>query len=90
MKVTVFNDTRVDWELHAASERGSNKEHRIPKHGAVEFEVPENNDVFVKVWGRMAMVQYVRPDHVPAYRAVRNPFTPRHTTRRKFGGGRDA
>lgn len=82
MKVTVFNDTRVDWVLHIGSERGSKGERRIPKRDAVEFEVPEDNDVFVKVWGKMAMVRYVSPDHVPAHQAVRTPFTPRRRVAR--------
>lgn len=58
MKVTIFNDTRVSWRLHVGSERGNNGERDILKQSGVEFEVPEGKDVFVKVWGKMAMVRY--------------------------------
>ncbi len=58
MKVTVFNDTGVNWLLHSGSERGVNGEWNIPKHSGVGFEVPDGRDVFVKVWGHSAMVRY--------------------------------
>jgi hypothetical protein len=75
MQITVFNDTCVDWGLHAGSERGINGERDISKHGAVVFEVPDGSDVFVKVWGRMAMVRY--GGESVAVRPVR-AFSPGH------------
>lgn len=59
MKAVIFNDTRVDWTLHAASDQGVNGETRIPRRSAVTFEGPDGSEVFVKVWGRMAMVRFV-------------------------------
>lgn len=57
-KVTVFNDTQVDWPLHIGSMRGSKGEDCIPQRSAVDFEAPDGSDMFVKVWDSMAMVRY--------------------------------
>lgn len=74
MRVTVFNDTRVDWPLHTGSERGVNGETRIPKRASVAFEVPDGHDVFVKVWGKMVMVRFAEEGAVP-----RTPPRPRRS-----------
>jgi hypothetical protein len=75
MKITLFNDTRVDWSLHIGSEYGVNGEQRIPKGGHVTFEAPDDHDVFVKVWGRMAMVRFAEEAAVP--RRPPRPKSPR-------------
>lgn len=61
MRVIIFNDTRLDWTLHSASDRGINGENHIPKNSAITFEGPEGSEVFVKVWGKAVMVRFVAP-----------------------------
>lgn len=56
MKIRLFNDTSKDWTLHAASKRGTYGENRIPAKDAVEFEVSDGEDVFVKIWNGAVMV----------------------------------
>ncbi len=61
MKITLFNDTSVDWPLHSASVWGVNREDCIDAQEAVVFEVPEGYDVFLKVWDGCVMVQTYKP-----------------------------
>lgn len=75
MRVVVFNDTRVDWTLHTRSERGAKGENCIPKHSGVIFEGPDGSEAFVKVWGKVVMVRFVRPGElmptgVPPHRRI--------------------
>ncbi len=51
MQITLFNDTQEDWVLHSGSIWGTNGENRIPVREKAVFEVPENHDVLLKVWG---------------------------------------
>ncbi len=57
MKITLFNDTLKNWLLHPASTMwGINGESCVGVQKAVVFEVPEDHDVFIKVWGACALV----------------------------------
>ena len=64
MKVTLFNDTRKDWRLHIGSIRGVHGENRVPSLSMVVFEVPDGQDVFVKVWEPGVVL--VQPTQYPA------------------------
>ena len=63
MKITVYNDTDRDWEMHASSDKGANGEQRIPRQSMVNFEVsePHTRVVFIKVWDDTVTVR-VGPD----------------------------
>lgn len=82
MRAVVFNDTRVDWTLHAASDRGVNGETRIPRGFTVTFEGPDGSEVFVKVWGKMAMVKFVASDTAMSLVPIRRGTPGRGRARR--------
>jgi hypothetical protein len=61
IKITVFNDTDKDWQLHAGSERGIGGETLIQAGRPVSFRIPKRaQEVFVKVWSDMVLVRGFR------------------------------
>lgn len=60
MRITVFNDTSEDWSLHIGSARGTNDESQIRAHQFVDFEGPNDSELFVKVWNGVVMVRFTK------------------------------
>ena len=83
MKIKVFNDTKEDWLLHSGSALGINGECRIPAHQFVEFEGPDNSELFLKVWeaiekpkhqSPVVMVRFDKRATPPGIHPVMPPF----------------
>lgn len=58
MKITVFNDTEMDWNLHSGSVKPVGGTNRILRHTSAEFEGPDRSDPFIKVWNGVVMVRF--------------------------------
>lgn len=62
VRVIFFNDTGQDMDTHAGSAKEVAGLKRIPAGLAVEFEVGDTDEVFVKVWPTQVMVRSVNED----------------------------
>ncbi len=60
MKITVFNDTEMDWNIHSGSALAVGGSSRILRHTSVEFEGPDRSDPFIKVWNGVVMVRFTK------------------------------
>ena len=79
MKIKVFNDTKEDWLIHYGSVFGSNGECRIPAHQFVEFEGPDNSELFLKVWEAIEKPKHQSPVVMVRFterevNAIKHPF----------------
>ncbi len=62
MRITVFNDTKMDWSFHVASVKPVGSSNRILRHTSADFEGPDRSDPFVKIWNGVVMVRFGERD----------------------------
>ncbi len=59
MRITVFNDTDMDWNIHSGSVQAVSGTHRILRHTSADFDGSDGCDPFVKVWNGVVMVRFL-------------------------------
>lgn len=74
MKITVFNDTEMDWSIHHGSVTPVGGSSRILRHTDAEFEGPDRSDPFIKVWNGVVMVRFMKQTPMGRPSPMEQPF----------------
>lgn len=79
MRITVFNNTEMNWSFHSSSVLPLDGSSQIPRHTGTEFEGPDGSEPFIKVWEGVVMVRFEERVEwgrlVPAKRPYVDPET---------------
>ncbi len=74
MRITVFNDTEMDWNIHSGSAPPVSGGSRILRHTSIEFEGPDRSDPFIKVWNGVVMVCFVARAAAKGIHPIEPPY----------------
>ena len=74
MRITVFNDTEMDWNIHSHSVQPVSGTSRILRHTSAIFEGPDHSDPFIKVWNGVVMVCFEKHTSAEGIHYVKPPY----------------